>query len=76
MYDFYELAQNDIQKIFFFNSGRNFCLGERGKKYTPKSKIINISGLFYRLAEISGPKYFGFKNFQYFPKSTPNIING
>jgi hypothetical protein len=31
-----------------------------------------ILGLFCRSVEISGQKYFGFKNFQYFTKHTPN----
>jgi hypothetical protein len=31
-----------------------------------------ILGLFCRSVQISGQKYFGFENFQYFIKRTPN----
>ena len=55
----------------------NFKISKKkGKKYKPKTKIMLILGLFCRSVEISGQKYCGFKNFQYFTKRTPNKKKG
>ena len=51
----------------------NFKISKKkGKKYKPKTKIMLILGLFCGSVEISGQKYFGFENFQYITKRTPN----
>jgi len=55
----------------------NFKISKKkDKKYKPKTKIMLILRLFCRLVEISGQKYFGFENFQYFTKRTPNKKKG
>ena len=49
---------------------------KKGEKYKPKTKIMLILRLFCRSVEISGQKYFGFENFQYFTERTQNKKKG
>ena len=66
-----------ISKHFLKMKLANFKISKKkGKKYKPKTKIMLILGLFCGSVEISGQKYFGFENFQYSTKRTPNKKKG
>ncbi len=66
-----------FSKYFLKMKLANFKISKKnGKKYKPKTKIILILGLFCGSVEISGQKYFGFENFQYFTKRAPNKKKG
>ena len=72
-YVFYKYLRYS-KKILDLKSARNFWLDERGKKYIWKPKIVYFRGLFSRLTEISGQKYFRIKNFEHFPLCDPKGI--
>jgi len=80
--DFYESeicfkGGSELFKTFFKNEvGQLQNFKKKGKKYKPKTKIMLILGLFCGSVEISGQKYFGFENFQYSTKRTPNKKKG